>query len=301
MTELQERLLQPGEFSTDEAYDLCQLYTKERAKNFYYAFSILPSLKRRAILAAYSFAGEADDISDGDGSDQGKLQALKALHADLQAAAAGTPSGPLWVALADATRYQIPLDYFDELVRGCEMDLVINRYETFEDLRVYCYHVASLVGLICVSVFGTPDGEAAGEHAIDLGIAMQLTNIMRDVREDAQRGRIYLPLEDLRRFGISEEEVLQGVYSDRFRALMEFQAARAEEFFARGSRLLGLLDLRSRMCVNVLRGVYAELLERMADCEYDVFSRRVRLSGGEKVALIGRLWVEGVVGASRRA
>ena len=301
MSSLQEQLLAAGgKFTVDQAYELCQLYTKERAKNFYYAFSILPSAKRQAILAAYSFAGEADDISDGDGSDQGKLVELRALHTNLHRSVEETPAGPLWIALADAIRrYAIPIEYFDQLVRGCEMDLTIDRYATFEDLRVYCYHVASLVGLICVSVFGNSNADA-GEHAVDLGIAMQMTNIMRDVREDAERGRIYLPLEDLARFGVREDEVLRAVYSDRFRALMEFEAARAAEFFSRGWKLLPLLDVRSRMCVNVLRGVYAELLERMADCEYDVFDRRVKLSSGEKVALIGRLWVEGAVGVPPR-
>jgi len=294
---LQQDLIRAdGSFDVDEAYHLCEVYTRDRARNFYYAFSILPAEKRRAILAAYSFAGEADDISDGDDTPEEKLLGLRGLTASLHAAAAGEPKGPLWVALGDAVRhFAIPVEHFDELVRGCEMDLVIDRYETFGDLWVYCYHVASLVGLICVSVFGYTDPRAK-EYAVDLGIAMQVTNIMRDVREDAARGRIYLPLEDLRRFEVPEQEILDGVYSDRFRALMEFEAARAEEYFQKGERLLALLDTRSRMCVNVMRGVYHEILERMADSDYDVFARRVTLAGSEKVALIGRLWVEGVVG-----
>ncbi len=297
MTTLPEELLAEGSsLSVDEAYELCHLYTKERAKSFFYAFSILPLAKRRAILAAYTFAGEADDIADGAGTPAEKRHDLERFRTSLHACVGGERRGPLWVALGDAIdRYAIPTSYFEELARGVEMDLEVSRYRSFEDLWHYCYRVASVVGLICVRVFGYRD-PAALEYAVDLGIAMQVTNIMRDVREDAERGRIYLPQEDLERFGVSEEEILGGIYSERFGELMRFEADRTWQYFEKGRKLIPLLGLRSRMCVNTIRGVYAELLERMAARDYDIFSERVQFSRGEKMALIGRLWVEGAMG-----
>lgn len=274
-----------------DAYAWCKAYTRERAKNFYYAFAILPEAKRNAIYAAYAFSGHVDDIADELSDRAEQERQLAEARARLRACYAGEREGPLFVALGDAIdRFEIPATYFEELVNGVEMDFTIDRYDTWEDLHRYCYRVASMVGLICTSVFGTRRLPEAESYAVDLGVALQIVNIMRDVREDAERGRVYFPKEDLTASGLTPEDILACRYDERFVALMRRQGERAHAYFARGRRLLPLLDLRSRMCVNVLQGVYAEILDRIERRRYDVLSRKVALSGREKFAAIARLW-----------
>lgn len=280
----------------DQAYRWCRRYTKERASNFYYAFAVLPEAKRNAIYAAYAFSGYVDDIVDelDDRAEQQRL--LRDARARLREAARGEGEGPLFTALADAiARYGIPRDFFDGLVDGVEMDLTRNRYQTWDELYEYCYHVASMVGLVCTAIFGARGGPAAREHAIDLGIALQIVNIMRDVTEDAARGRVYFPQDELARFGLTDDDVLAGVYDERFVALMEHQARRARVYYRRGRKLLPLLDLRSRMCVNVLQGIYAGILDRIEERDYDVLSERVRISTPGKLAAIVRLCLGAVL------
>jgi phytoene synthase len=279
--------------SIDEAYAWCKRYTRERAKNFYYAFAILPDAKRNAIYAAYAFSGLVDDIADELADRTEQEQQLAEARARLRACYAGEREGPLFVALGDAIdRFAVPAKLFEELVNGVEMDFTINRYATWDELYRYCYRVASMVGLICTSIFGTKAHPAARDYAIDLGIALQIVNIMRDVKEDAARGRVYFPADELAAHGLDADGILACRYDERFAALMRRQGTRAHEYFARGRELLPLLDLRSRMCVNVLQGVYAELLTRIEAREYDVLSERVGLSGGEKLAAIGKLWLQ---------
>jgi len=277
--------------SLAEANAWCKAYTKERAKNFYYAFAILPEDKRNAIYAAYSFSGLVDDIADELDDRQEQEQQLADARAHLRACQEGQRSGPLYTALGAAfDEFDIPAEFFDELVNGVEMDFTINRYETWADLYQYCYRVASMVGLICTSVFGTHGHPRARQYAIDMGIGLQIVNIMRDVKEDAERGRVYFPAEDLAKHGLTADDILAGVNDERFVALMKQQGARAHRHFTSGKRLLPLLDLRSRMCVNVLQGVYAEILKRIEQRNYDVISERVRLSTAAKLAAIGKLW-----------
>lgn len=276
-----------------EAYAWCKEYTKDRAKNFYYAFAILPEQKRNAIYAAYSFSGLVDDIADelSDSAEQERqlADARRRLHACYR----GEREGTLFVALGDAIdRYHVPADLFEELVNGVEMDFTVNRYDTWDELYQYCYRVASMVGLICTSVFGTKPDPLARTYAIELGVALQIVNIMRDVREDAERGRVYFPADDLSAHGLTADDILACRYDERFAAMMRVQGERAHDYFHRGRRLLPLLDLRSRMCVNVLQGVYAEILKRIEAREYDVLSERVSLSGREKMASIGKLWLQ---------
>lgn len=276
----------------DPSFAWCKAYTKERAKNFYYAFAILPEQKRNAIYAAYAFSGHVDDIADEltDCAEQERL--LTEARERLLACYAGRREGPLFTALGGAVdRFSIPIEFFQSLVNGVEMDFTINRYATWEELYKYCYHVASMIGLICISIFGTRPDARAKEYAIDMGIALQIVNIMRDVREDAERGRVYFPADELAAHGLSAGAILECRYDDRFVALMQVQGKRAREYFARGRRLLPLLDLRSRMCVNVLQGVYVELLNRIEQRRYDVLSERVSLSGREKLTAIGKLWL----------
>jgi phytoene synthase len=277
--------------AVEDAYAWCKAYTRERAKNFYYAFAILPRDKRNAIYAAYAFSGHVDDIADelDDRSEQERQ--LAQARERLRACYAGERDGPLFTALGDAIdRFRIPASYFDELVNGVEMDFTINRYATWDELYRYCYRVASMVGLICTSVFGTKPHPEAERYAVDLGVALQIVNIMRDVEEDAGRGRVYFPKDELASCGLTPEDILACRYDERFVTLMRRQADRARAYFASGRRLLPLLDLRSRMCVNVLQGVYAEILKRIEARRYDVLTGRVSLSGREKLALIARLW-----------
>ncbi len=276
-----------------EAYAWCKEYTKERAKNFYYAFAILPEPKRNAIYAAYAFSGLVDDIADELTDRAEQERQLADARARLRACYRGEHEGPLFVALGGAVlQYQIPPDFFEELVNGVEMDFTVNRYETWDDLYKYCYRVASMVGLICTSIFGTKPDPMAKTYAIEMGIALQIVNIMRDVREDAERGRVYFPAADLAAHGLTADDILACRYDARFAAMMRMQGARAHDYFARGRRLRPLLDLRSRMCVNVLQGVYAEILKRIEAANYDVLNQRISLSGREKMTSIGKLWVE---------
>lgn len=278
-------------FPLAEAQAWCQHYTKERAKNFYYAFAILPPDKRNAIYAAYAFSGMVDDIADELTDREEQVRQLAAAREKLHACVAGDRQGALYTALGSAfDRFQIPVDLFDELVNGVEMDFTINRYVSWEDLRQYCFRVASMIGLICAAVFGAKDAEVARQYAIDMGIALQIVNIMRDVKEDAERGRVYFPAEDLARHGLTPDDILSGRYDARFEGLMEEYGKRARRYFRSGRRLLPLVDLRSRMCVNVLQGVYAAILREIERRDYDVMSERVSLGSVRKLVLIGQLW-----------
>lgn len=280
-------------YPVERALRWCKRYTKRRAKNFYYAFAILPERKRHAIYAAYAYSGYVDDIADELTDRDEQDRRLAATRDRLRAAHRGEAEGPLFTALAWLFReFPVDLDLFEDLTNGVEMDFTTNRYASWDDLRLYCYRVASVVGLICVSIFGTKDWERARAHAIDMGLALQVTNVMRDVREDAGRGRVYFPAEDLARAGLSAEDILACRYDDRFVRLMEDEGARARDLFRSGRRLLPLLDLRSRMCVNVMQGVYAAILDRIEDRDYDVLGSRVSVSTPAKLLLIGRLWLQ---------
>ena len=284
-----------------QAYGHCRDVAKKEARNFYFAFLTLPPTKRQAIYAVYAFARICDDITDGDASTEAKLTGLAEVRRSLERAYAGAPEGPVFTALADvAATYHIEQSSFQELVGGVEMDTSQSRYATFEDLRRYCYGVASTVGLICVEIFGYSKPEAR-RHAVDLGLAMQLTNIMRDIREDAERGRVYIPQDELARFGYSEEELTRGVVNRRFTELMRFQAERARGYYDSGARLLPLVPVRSRACVSVLHGLYSRLLDRIEARRFDVFQGRIRLSTAEKIMLTVRLWASSLLPARRGA
>ena len=300
------------------AYDHCQRITKEYAQNFYYAFRTLPARKRRAIYAAYAFCRACDDIADedlpldekrrlfaqtrqsllrsqrrspplsGEGDGNGDLPAMDAPGSRL---AGDSGSGDLvFTALGDMCRsFGIPQHYFGEVIEGVEMDLARTRFRDFNELRAYCYKVASVVGLICIEVFGYDDPRAK-EYAVDLGIAMQLTNILRDVKEDADRGRIYIPLDEMASSGYSERELMDGVVNDAFRDLMKLQVDRARRYFDSGKRLIPLLSPAARACPAVLHGVYSTILSRIESSGFDVFERRIGLSKARKLFIMARLW-----------
>lgn len=283
-----------------EAYERAQAFTKRRSSSFYYPFAVLPRAKRNAVYAAYSFAGTVDDAVDEAGTDDERRRRLAEAGSMLDRAYAGDSSGADdWIAaaLGDAVqRYAIPREHFDELVSGMEQDLTQTRYATWDELNGYCYRAASAIGLITIEIFGydRSQWDRVQESAIDMGKALQITNIMRDVQEDAERDRIYLAQEDLESFGVSEDDLKANRLSDEFRALMREYGQRARVLYASGERLIPLLDgARSRACCNGLNGGYRTILDAIEDRDYDVFSSRVRPSKPAALLTLGRLWLAG--------
>ncbi len=279
------------------AYDYCQRVARKQAKNFYYAFRTLPTPKRRAIYATYAFCRMCDDIADEDMPiDEKRRQFSETRNLLTESLRRTGPEvgndalPPEFAALSDATAaFGIPHHYYTQVIEGVESDLVKTRFENFEELKAYCYQVASVVGLICIEVFGYED-EAAREYAIDMGIAMQLTNILRDIKEDAERDRIYIPLDEMARFGYSEDDLKQGIIDERFRSLMALQVNRARDYYQRSQKLFPLIDAGARACPKVLHLAYRSILDRIDAQGYDVFSQRIGLSTFEKLMITGRLW-----------
>mgnify|MGYP000050079896 CR=1 FL=1 len=271
------------------AYRHCERVTRARARNFHYGIRLLPRDRYRALCAVYAFARRIDDVGDGPGEREGKLRRLDAARADLDRATAAARGGrlaavaddPVLLALADAARrFPIPLEAFADLVDGVEMDVRGARYGTFDELVAYCRRVAGSIGRLCVGVFGASDRPRAEALGDDLGVAMQLTNILRDVREDRALGRVYLPAEDLEAFGCPPDP-LEGP-PEALAALVRFEARRARAWFARGLGLLPLLDGRSAACVEAMTGIYRRLLDRIERDPASVRSRRVSLPAWEK-------------------
>ncbi|HEY3282505.1 MAG TPA: phytoene/squalene synthase family protein [Armatimonadota bacterium] len=271
------------------SYRYCCETTRAQARNFYYGFMALPKEKRESLCAIYAFMRYCDDLVDDEQGDTPKHVLLESWRATLDRAAAGdVASSPILPAFADAVRkHEVPLTYFHELITGAEMDLQATRYATFQDLYRYCYHVASVVGLVCIHVFGFRDPEAR-RLAEWQGIAFQLTNILRDLAEDAGMGRVYLPQEDLARFGYHEEDLVGRVRDERFRELMTFEVDRAEQFYAKSAPLVGLVDRDSRACLRAMVGIYHGLLERIRRSEYDVYSHRAKLPAAAKLGILAR-------------
>ncbi len=272
-----------------EDYARCAAVTRQASSNFYYAFMLLPIERRRALYAVYAFCRFVDDIADDD-SVPDPASLLARWRDELSNVFAGIPTRAVSRALAEnITRFNIPRRYFDEVIDGVEMDLSRRCYETFDELGLYCRRVASAVGLICIEIFGYVN-PSTRIYAEKLGLAFQLTNIIRDVREDAERGRIYLPLEDLRRFGVTESELLKGAYNDRFRALMAFESERARDFYRAAALALPPEDRPSMLAAEAMRLIYSALLEQIVRSGYRVFDRRHRLSTPRKLYLVGRAW-----------
>lgn len=283
-----------------QAYAVCRAIARREARNFYYAFIALPAPRRNAICAIYAFMRQADDISDDESLPREvRRERLEKWLAEWHAASeSGRTSDPVFRAVLDATqRFGIPRELLDELVAGTAMDL--NRgatdgpdtYATFAELYQYCYLVASVVGLVCIRIFGYSDAAAAEKLAEETGVAFQLTNILRDVAEDAARNRVYLPLEDLARHGVSQDTLLHrkpGTPPNaNERAVLAEIAGRAEEFYRSAQRLVPLIDRESRPALRVLVKIYHALLERIRDADYDVFSQRASVPVARKMAIAG--------------
>ena len=311
------------EYMVEAAYDYCEELTRVEAGNFYHSFKYLPNEARRAICAYYAFCRRADDIADGDyvdsfpGGSSDDPESIE-YRADIERLTGSSPvvtrdhyddrmsqlfyyrkklstaygqitsTDPIFIALKDTIRrYNIPKKLLDDMISGMEDDFHRNRYETFEELYSYCYRVASTVGLVCIEIYGYDD-LAAREFSEAWGIFMQLTNILRDVAEDAERDRIYLPMEDLRRYGISEQDVKSGadlLEHPGWKPFVEEYISRAETYRDKAFKLLPLLDRQSRYSPAAMMAFYESILKKINKSEGDVFTQRVQLSKAEKITL----------------
>jgi len=274
--------------------------TRKSASNLALAFVLLPRPKRDAMSALYAFCREVDDIADDEARPaELRREQLAEWRADVRRACAGeTPRLPVNRELQPViARYQLAFEHFDELIRGVEMDLDIKRYDTVEQLDLYCYRVASVVGLLSIQIFGYQNPRCR-DYAVHLGRALQLTNILRDIRTDAERGRIYLPLTELARFEVREEEIVGFAYSERFRALATATAERARNFYRLARETLPPEDRRSMVAAELMGSVYWRLLRKLERQHFDVFGPTpTRLSKGQKMLLILRTWYRFMFGA----
>ncbi len=270
-----------------DSYAYCRKIARTRAKNFYYSFVLLSKEQKNAMCAIYAFMRYCDDLSDEPGAAAAPIERWRE---DLTEALAGrtASASPLWPAFQDAVRrYQIPQQYFYEMIDGVLSDLEPRRIQTFDELYRYCYQVASVVGMTIIHIFRFEDPGAL-PLAEKCGIAFQLTNILRDVREDAGLDRIYLPEEDLARFGVSADDLRAGRKTEDFARLMEFEATRARRYYDESRPLIGLIHKKSRSSLWALITIYSRLLDRIRRSNYDVLARRIRLSTFEKSFIVLR-------------
>lgn len=280
------------------AYQYCSEVSWKHAKTFYFATHFLPARKRLPVYAVYALCRYVDDLVDRSEENRRSLtkEKIAALlnqwRADLDLCYSGMiVDHPIMMAWHDMLRrYNIPKSLPLELIDGVCMDLQVSRYQTFDELYVYCYKVASVVGLMTSEIFGYSSKDAL-DYAVKLGIAMQLTNILRDIGEDARKGRIYLPLEDLERFGYAEQDVFNGVIDERFKALMQFQIDRARRYYAEADAGIALLSKDSQLAVRVSRVNYSKILDAIEKNRYDVFSRRAFVSLTGKLVSLPYLWL----------
>jgi len=274
------------------AYTYCKKIAKKYAKNFYIASITLPPREKLGIYASYAFCRICDDIADGEFSIQQKKTMFAHTKQLLTESKTSEVTDPVFTALRDTSSYFcIPDKYFEEIIEGVEMDLNHVRYQNFDELKNYCYKVASVVGLISIKIFGYKNSKAEN-YAIDLGIAMQLTNIIRDVKEDLQKDRIYLPLDEITKFGYTTQELENQVSNESFQNLIQFQVSRAREYFDSGLQLIPLISPRSRICLELLSSIYSAILDRIEKSGYNVFQERHHISTLGKFRLIGKIWTK---------
>ena len=275
----------------ENAYGECAKLTRKASSTFYLAFLALPRDLRRAIYASYAFCRLCDDIVDEPKRDVDPDGELDLVQNALENPNQGyRQDDSIFIALDDAIdRFDIDKRYFVDVIEGCRMDIKFDRYETFEDLREYCRKVASAVGVICISIFGYSSPNAV-EYADDLGIAFQLTNILRDIREDYNNGRVYLPQAELREFGVSEDEVALGIQSGNFRRLVDFQVDRARRYYSSGRRVLPLTK-NGRQCLELMNGFYSKILDKIEFGGDEVLAQKISLSPSEKLSVtLGVAW-----------
>ncbi|MGB0909194.1 MAG: presqualene diphosphate synthase HpnD [Nitrospirales bacterium] len=280
--------------SPQEAQAYCKNLTQKSGSNFYYSFLFLPSHRRDLMYTVYAFCREVDNAVDDPPMGSDPLEQLGAWRKEVSSAYEGTPSFPVTISLAHHLKQvDIPQSYFQDLIVGMEMDLTIKRYATFDDLYPYCYRVASVVGLICLKVFGTRSPEAMA-YAENLGLAFQLTNILRDVSTDAAQDRIYVPQEDLHRFGYLESDLIARKHTPQFIEFMKFECERARMYYANAQQILQTLpltDRRTLIVAEIMRGVYSRILDKIEASNYQVFGPRVSLPPLKRLGIATTIWL----------
>ncbi|MCZ6691587.1 MAG: presqualene diphosphate synthase HpnD [Planctomycetota bacterium] len=288
-----------GSVGLREAFESCQRLTRASRTNFYYPFLLLPARRREALISVYAFCRATDDLADEPDGTGSRAERIAAWRQELARTYEGRPGQSITRSLRSAIlRFHLPKAHFDDLINGVEMDTIQNRYPTFQGLYTYCYRVASAVGLICIEIFGYRD-LGARRYAEDLGVALQLTNILRDVSADAARDRIYLPLEDLEKFGCTEEEILAGSTSSSFEALMQFECDRARSYYRKAWRSLPRVDRSSLLAAEAMGRIYYEILRSIERRGYDVYSDRVRIPAVRKAGIAAEVWLRKLLGLSR--
>jgi phytoene synthase len=267
---------------------------RKNRSSFYYAFNLLPPAKRDAMNTVYAFCRETDDIIDeGNDPDELKFVKLRKWTTELEKSINGNSDYPLLNKLGKTiSGFNIPLEPFFELIKGMEMDLQKKRYNTFEDLMIYCYRVASTVGLICIEIFGYKDKQRAKDFAINLGIALQLTNILRDIKKDSECGRIYIPQNDLTMFNYSDTDILNGNYNNEFKELMSFEVGRARMYFEKATLSLNLDDKAAMFAARAMQHIYHKMLQKIVDADYDVYNQNIKVSKFEKVGISLGVWAK---------
>lgn len=279
----------------EASYRFCAALSRREARNFYYSFLLLPADRRRSMCALYAFLRHSDDLADEPGELLAKQAAIGAWRGSLERSLAGDGDPADWPglpALADTVaRHAIPAQYLHEVLDGTVMDLQPRPFANFDELTLYCKRVASAVGRCCLHIWGfTSEGGRAESLADDCGLALQLTNILRDVTEDARNGRVYLPEDDLARFHVAPEELARGALNDRIRSLLEFEARRAYDFYDRAEPLVGLVDPVGRPVLRTIAGIYRALLDEIVARGYDVMASRVSVPPWRKAAIALRAW-----------
>jgi len=272
--------------------EYCQDRTTKSGSSFTASFRFLPPERRRAITAFYAFCREVDDVVDETPDREQAATQLAWWRKEVERIASGTPQHPVGQAMQSVCRqFNLPKEHLLEIINGMEMDLKQCRYADFEELRLYCYRVASVVGLVAAEIFGMQDPQHTRQYALDLGMAFQLTNILRDVGEDAQRGRIYLPLDELEKFGVSTDDLLACRHSEAFVALMRFQAERAERYYAKALSELPTIDRKAQRPGLVMAAVYHAVLKKIQRENFRVLDQRITLSSFQKLWLAWKTWV----------
>jgi len=267
--------------------------SKNSKSSFYYAFNLLPEEKRDAMNVVYAFCRKTDDIVDETNDSQDvKYEKLRKWRIEFEKAFAGHSEFPLLNKLGKTiSNFNIPLDPFFELIKGMEMDIQKDRYKSFDDLQLYCYRVASTVGLMCIEIFGYKH-PSTKNFAVDLGIALQLTNILRDIGKDAEKGRIYLPQEDLQKFNYNESELMMKVYNNQFKELMIYESGRAKRYFNSATSHLDLEDKKTMFAARAMQHIYYKMLEKIIAADYDVFNNNIKVSKFEKVGIALGVWAK---------
>lgn len=273
--------------------DSAKNIAKASKSSFYYAFNLLPAPKREAMNTVYAFCRQTDDIVDNNhDNDDLKYEKLHKWRIELEKSISGNSNYALLNKLGRTiAQFNIPLDPFFELLKGMEMDLQTKRYLTFDDLKIYCYRVASTVGLMCIEIFGYKN-KSTKDFAINLGIALQLTNILRDVKKDSMEGRIYLPQEHLNQFNYSETEIFKNVYNQNFINLMKHEADIAKKYFDHASQLLDMDDKPSMFAARAMQHIYYKLLQKIIEADYNVYQEKIRVTNLEKVGISLGVWAK---------